>query len=214
MAVDRALAFLGPLLLGCATGPPAAGLAAGLGEEYGGEPYLVRRGAGRISGQVCGNDVLYDILPAAADAALISGFVDSQRPSRLELRKDEGGGERISGMLDAEAGAGAVDLRLTPEALEGRVGFRRFQLHRDGDALTGEGLIRDQSAPGGTDLPSPVRLTGVAALWALPAAVRAAVLPNTLSCFVAPIGALGRSALQIRFGGRPGAQPRGSSGLP
>lgn len=196
--------------LGCAAPRQAAPAGAGPGEgraqEYVGQPFSVRQEGGRVSGLVCGQDVQYTVQRGDGQTVLL-GFLGTDAPSRLEVR-ERGALRLISGSLGTPAGSAAVDLQLGPDSLQGRVGFRRFDLRRAGDALTGPMLIA------GTDDPAEATVQGVQAMWAMPKAAQAAVLANLLTCFVAPIGSYGRSPLRVGFGGAAGAQPRGSSSAP
>ena len=182
----------------CAAGPRAAPP----GASFAGQPFSVRQsGDGRVAGQVCGEDLSYQ-RDGAGDEGRLVGFIGSA-PSQLAFRREAD--ERvIEGSLGSAAGDAAVELRVSAEALTGRVGFRRFLLQRRGDEYQGELRIA------GTDDPTTATVRGAAALWALPPAVASAVLPSLLTCFVAPIGSYGRSPLVVGFGGAAGAQPRGS----
>lgn len=216
----RSALLLASLALNLGTGCATTRGAAGAEQEFTGQPYSVRYSGppltgskppgaagplGRVTGLICGQDVTYDV-QADGDRVSLDGFLGTGTPSRLTLRA--AGDERaFSGSLGIQAGDAAVELRLTPQTLQGRVGFRYFDLQRQGDELSGPMRVA------GVGAPTTATLQGADALWALPAPVQAAVLPNLLTCFVARVGVLGLSPLTVRVGGPPGAQPRGSSSV-
>jgi hypothetical protein len=203
--LSAALALCAP---GCAArSASTAGAGPGNAQEYTGQPFTVRQQGARLSGLVCGQDIQYTMQRGADGQTVLLGFLGTDAPSRLEVRQ-RGALRLISGSLGTPAGSAAVDLQLGPERLQGRVGFRYFDLRRAGDALTGPMRIA------GTDDLAEATVQGVQAMWAMPEAAQAAVLANLLTCFVAPIGSYGRSPLRVGFGGPAGAQPRGSSSAP
>lgn len=215
--------MLGALLLGsgCATMPTTAVVngveVPRLTQEHGGQPFVVRHtGAhpkpggpssglrdygGKITGQVCGMDIDYQV-QHLGDHVQLTGFLDLKLETQIQVR-DQNGERVISGAL----GGAVVDLHLRSGELVGTSGYRHFKLAQDGDRLVG------QMRPVNTDYLTDVTINGRDALWGEPAAVQAAVLPSLLTCFVAKIGAFGRSPLVVGFGGKGGAQPRESSSL-
>ena len=186
-------------------------------QEFGGQPYLVRQTAahpkpggpssglrdygGKITGQVCGMDIDYQV-QHLGDHIQLTGFLDLKLATQIQIR-DRGGERVISGALSGAV----VDIRLRSNELVGTSGYRHFKLQQDGDRLAG------QMRPVNTDYLADVTINGRDALWAQPPAVQAAVLPALLTCFVAKIGTYGRSPLVVGFGGKSGAQPRESSSL-
>ncbi|MCS6915273.1 MAG: hypothetical protein RMK29_15825 [Myxococcales bacterium] len=210
-----------PLVLGCAPLPTTAVVQGvtvpRLTLEYAGQPYLVRHTAahpqpggpssglrdhgGKITGQVCGMDIDYQVQHLGDHVQLV-GFLDMRLQSQIQVR-DHGGERLITGSLHHAV----VDLHLRSNELVGTSGYRHFHLIQQGNRLVG------QMAAINTDTLTEVIIEGRDELWALPAAVQAAVLPSLLTCFVAKIGAYGRSPLRVGFGGRPGAQPRESSSI-
>lgn len=195
----------------------------GLAHEFQGRPYTIRHSGdlgvppgsgaavrgrgGRIDGQVCGMDVHYDVAYDGDDVQL-TGFLDARFPSEIHVRQ-EGAARVFTGSLGSAAGKAAVSLRLSPDALVGRVGFRYYDLAAvpGADRLTG-GLVI-----GGTNVPTTATVLGEGALLNMPLADQGAVLPNLLTCFIARVGVLGRSPLQVQVGGPYGAEPRESSSL-
>ena len=106
---------------GCATTP------AGPAVHYAGQPFDLEQRPGRISGQVCGMDLLLDVQERAGSVQL-SGFIDGNMAVELAA-KDEADGRHVTGRIGAAAGDSAVDVKLTATTLSGRVGFRYFDLH-------------------------------------------------------------------------------------
>lgn len=190
------------LAAGCA-GSSAKGPVA----HYAGEPFELQRGAGRITGQVCGMDLTLDVADLGDRKGVsLTGFADGRFPVHLVARRDLGK-TYITGGLGSRAGDAAVNLTLTPTALEGRVGWRNFQLDANGDALQGSMQIA------GAIEPASATLAGRRELASMPPAAQAALVPALLTCNVQPIGRWGRSSLQVRVGGPAGALPHGSSSL-
>ena len=186
------------VLVGCAgSGQPAT--------HYAGEPFELAARASRITGQVCGMDLDVDVT-RQGDSVALSGFLDGKFPVHLSARP-EGRGTAISGALGTAAGESAVDLRIAADQLDGRVGFRKFDLHAEGDTLTGTMQI-----PNAIEPPIAV-LEGRAELAALPRDTQAALLPALLTCNVQPQGKWGKSQLLVRVGGPAGALPHQSSSL-
>ena len=184
--------------VGCASaGQPAT--------HYSGEPFDLAARPSRITGQVCGMDLDLDVTHEGDHVAL-SGFLDGKFPVHLSARP-EGRGAAISGALGTAAGDSAVELRVAADQLDGRVGFRKFDLHAEGDTLAGTMQIPDAIEP-----PQAV-LEGRAQLASLPLETQAALVPALLTCNVQPIGKFGKSELLVRVGGPAGALPHQSSAL-
>jgi hypothetical protein len=170
-----------------------------------GEPFALTDHGNRITGQVCGMDVDLDVKQEANGVAL-NGFLDGKFPVHLTAR-DEGGYRAISGGLGTSAGDAAVELRVHPDALDGRVGFRRFDLRAADDKLAGTMQIA------GAIEPSDAVLEGRTQLASLPIDTQAALVPTLLTCNVQKVGRWGRSSLFVRVGGPPGALPHQSSSV-
>ena len=188
---------------GCATsGTPGA--AAG-GNHVVGEPFDLAANGARVTGQVCGMDLDLDV-KHQGDGVALSGFLDGKFPVHLAAR-DEAGGRAITGGLGTAAGDAAVDLHVRADKLDGRVGFRRFDLRADGDKLTGTMQIA------GAIEPSDAELQGRAQLSSLPIDLQAALAPTLLTCNVQRVGRWGRSSLLVRVGGPAGALPHESSSV-
>jgi hypothetical protein len=196
LAVLATLAL--PACAGSTSQQPAA--------RYAGQPFDLQQRGDRITGQVCGMDLNLDVQPQSDGTVALSGFIDGRFPVHLTARAD-GDQRAIAGALGTRAGDAAVDVRLTSAALDGRVGWRRFQLAAQGDTLSGTMQIA------GAIEPSDAVLEGRAQLQTIPLATQAALVPTLLSCNVQRVGHWGRSSLQVRVGGRAGALPHQSSSV-
>jgi len=173
--------------------------------HYSGEPFDLAARGSRITGQVCGMDLDVDVV-RQGDGVALSGFLDGKFPVHLQARP-EGNGAAITGALGTAAGESAVDLRVAADQLDGRVGFRKFDLRANGDTLTGPMQI-----PNAIEPPVAV-LEGRAQLASLPLDAKAALVPALLTCNVQPQGKWGKSELLVRVGGPAGALPHQSSSL-
>jgi hypothetical protein len=203
-------ALLSLLAVGCA---PTTAVVDGrtvprLELEFGGQPYAVRLTAGhprpggassglrdyggRISGNVCGLDIAYEV-QHEGDRLRLSGFVDDQTLASSIVVSDGGGVRRqIEGNLAANGGAVTLDLRYN--SVRGNVGLRVFDLGREGDHYIGSVTI-------GQSLRALARINGADALWQLPPSVQAVVLPALLTCGGDELEDQLRGALVVGFGG-------------
>ena len=202
-----------PLLLlsGCA---PTSAVVDGktvprLDMDFVGQPFVVRVSAahpkpgspsgglrdfgGRISGNVCGLDVTYDVQHEGSRTRL-TGFVDEkQTDSRLEVRDVDGVSRQITGSLDSESGT-AVNLDLRKNAIRGNIGLRTFDLGRDGDRYVGSVKV--------VGMTTAATINGADDLWTLPPAAQAVVLPALLTCYGDELEQNKRGAFVVGFGGR------------
>ena len=107
---------------------------------------------------------------------------------------------QIAGLLGTVAGVAAarspvVDLRISPETLHGRISFRYFQLTAtEDDSYVGEMRIGDDKYR--------FVLFGKSALWSMPPADQAALLPLMLSCARTVRDELGEPILFVDFSGK------------
>jgi hypothetical protein len=166
--------------------------------------------AGRLAGRACGVDITYNAQYYRSRLRL-NGFVKSldrvaagfqaDKPAFLEvrdrntpagiLRTIEGSvgndlPEYAAGVSGAKAMLAAqilamprhneVELKLTHERISGVAGMRRFDLHAEGDRYEGRMIIANHVLP--------FRLKGRGALWSMPAADQAAILPFVITCIV------------------------------
>jgi hypothetical protein len=131
---------------------------------------------GRISGLVCGASIEYDV-EHTGDRIKLSGFLQHEYQSRLEISDSEGY-RMIRGSLAYKE----VKLALYANRLQGYIGRCAYDLQQDDDSLTQ--LI----TPGYIEYPRPMgnamrlRVNGLDALFHLPPADMAAVVPLVLSC--------------------------------
>lgn len=147
---------------------------------------------GRISGNICGLDVTYDVQHEGTRTRL-TGFVDEkQTDSRLEVRDVEGVSRQITGTLDTETFT-AVNLDLRKNAIRGNVGLRQYDLGRDGDRYIGSLKV--------AGLTTTAVINGAQDLWTLPPAAQAVVLPALLSCNGDELEGNKRGQLIVGFGG-------------
>jgi len=199
------------LLAGCA---PTSAVVDGksvprLDMDFVGQPFVIRVSAahprpgspsgglrdfgGRISGNVCGLDITYDV-QHDGDKTRLTGFVDEkQTDSHIEVRDVEGVSRQITGTLDTESGT-AVNLDLRKNAIRGNIGLRQFDLGRDGDRYIGSLNV--------ADITTSATINGAEDLWTLPPAAQAVVLPALLTCYGDELEQNKRGALIVGFGGR------------
>ncbi len=145
--------------------PAPGGPSAGLRDE-----------GGVISGRVCGQDVSYRVRHLG-DHVELDGWVASGLRSHIEVR--DRGWKRL---LLGNVGAWSVDLGFSQEVLYGRLGPWTFILGSIGDHLAENVFFPGMTSTSDDRHRSPVGLYGRRALWEMPPADQAAVLPLVLSC--------------------------------
>ena len=177
--------------------------------DYVGQPFVIRVSAahpkpgspsgglrdfgGRISGNICGLDITYDVQHEGTRTRL-TGFVDEkQTDSRIEVRDVDGISRQITGTLDSESGT-AVNLDLRKNAIRGNVGLRQYDLGRDGDRYIGSLKV--------ATITTTAIVNGAQDLWTLPPAAQAVVLPALLTCNGDDLEGNKRGQLIVGFGGR------------
>jgi hypothetical protein len=163
--------------------------------------YPAQRGAstglrsygGRIAGYACGVDFHYEADYAGRSLRLsgfaqpmthIQMFTKVHQPAHMEVR-DENGRRYIFGSVGDDIGglliphdrpSKVVDFSIGADGLSGQIGSRRFDLARvDADTLQGTMQISN-----GDVLPFEIR--GLSAVWAMPPADQAAIMPFMLTC--------------------------------
>ena len=204
-----------PLLLLCGCAPTSAVVdgktVPRLDMDFVGQPFVIRvSGAhprpgspsgglrdfgGRISGNICGLDVTYDV-QHEGDKTRLTGFVDEKQvDSRIEVRDVEHVSRQITGTLDSESGT-AINLDLRKNAIHGNVGLRQFDLgfDRAGDRYIGSVKV--------AGITTSATVNGASDLWTLPPAAQAVVLPALLTCYGDELEQNKRGALVVGFGGR------------
>jgi hypothetical protein len=177
--------------------------------DFVGQPFVVRVSAahpkpgspsgglrdfgGRVSGNICGLDVTFDI-QHEGDHTHLTGFIDeNQLESRLDVKDVQGVSREISGTLDSR-GSG-VNLDVRKNAIRGNVGLRQFDLGLDKEHDRYIGSVKI------TNMTTSATINGASDLWTLPPAAQAAVLPALLSCYGDELEANKRGALVVGFGG-------------
>lgn len=215
---------------GCASSPKSAKTVLVNGQQvprinlsFTGQPYTVTHknahpmpggpssgvvgSGGVVIGRICGVDINYDVRHKG-DHIFLNGVVSgstSQYNANITI-KDADGARLITGDFGAQAGYGAIDLRVTDTEITGRVGRRRFDLKADGDRLVGR--LRWSS-----DREAPVEVRGYAAMRELPPADLAAILPPLLTCNGREIERLSQGGLTVGFGGPPTNDPSETSSI-
>jgi hypothetical protein len=207
--------WLLPLVLAAGCAPTTAIVdgkpVARLDLDYVGQPFVIRMSGahpkpgspsgglrdfgGRISGNICGLEVTYDV-QHEGDKTRLTGFIDEkQTDSHLEVKDVENVSRQIDGTLDSESGTG-VHLDLRKNAIRGIVGLRSFDLGLDraNDRYIGSVKV--------ANITTAATINGAADLWTLPPAAQAVVLPALLSCYGDELEDNKRGALIVGFGGR------------
>jgi hypothetical protein len=107
---------------------------------------------------------------------------------------------QISGILSGVGGSlashsAALDLLMSPERLHGRISYRRFDLQAtEDDSYVGEMWVADEKYR--------FVVFGKSALWSMPPADQAAILPFMLSCARLVQDDLGEPILFVDFSGK------------
>jgi hypothetical protein len=202
------------LLTGCATVPQTAIVdgktVARLTLDLTGQPYQIKHeGAhpqpgkpssglrdvgGRIHGNVCGMFVDFDVTHKGDHVQLV-GSIDNRVPAAVDVGDDHGM-RHFTGNL----GGLAVDFIAGPGGMQGHVGIRVFALDAAADdRYEGTVLIPRERAL--SDQRIGLHVRGREALWAMPPADQAAILPAVLTCGNTQNRMLGD--LSVGFGGAP-----------
>ena len=132
---------------------------------------------GSIHGHICGMFVDFDVTHKGDHVQLV-GSIDDHISATMDVA-EEHGFLHFTGML----GHLGVDFLAGPGGMQGHVGIRVFAL--DASADDGyDGFMRIPGLLTGGDNSGrlPAHLHGRQALWAMPAADQAAVLPALLTC--------------------------------
>lgn len=184
------------LLAGCATVPKTA-IVDGkevprLTLEFDGQPFTVKHegahprpggpssglkdAGGSIRGRVCGLLVDFDVTHKGDHVQLV-GSIDNQMPAAIDV-SEQGGVRHFTGNL----GGLGVDFTLAPDAMQGHVGIRVFALEPAGGNYHGYMRVPGTLDVNGGKQRVGVLVRGREALWAMPAADQAAVLPALMTC--------------------------------
>jgi hypothetical protein len=181
---------------GCATTPKTA-LVDGrevprLSLEFDGQPYTVKHegahpkpgspssgltdNGGSIRGRVCGMLVDFDVTHKGDHVQLV-GSIDNRMPAAIDV-SEQGGQRHFTGNL---AGLG-IDFVLDPTMMQGHVGIRVFALEAAGDVYQGFMRIPGTLDVNGGKQRTSALVSGKGALWTMPPADQAAVLPALMTC--------------------------------
>lgn len=172
----------------------------------GGASSGLRDAGGAIRGRVCGMLVDFDVTHKGDHVQLV-GSIDNQLPASIDVSEDRGV-RHFTGML----GPLAVDFVAAPSGMQGHVGIRVFALESAADGAY-HGYMR---IPGLLDVDGGkqrlgVRVNGRDALWAMPAADQAAVLPAIFTCGSTQFSMV--DALEVGFGGAATDRPPETSAV-
>jgi hypothetical protein len=148
---------------------------------------------GRIAGYACGADFNYES-DYAGRSIRLSGFVQPQYqsvgheniqlPAHIEIADHDGrryltgsiGDDFSTNFVAHDRSAKVIDFTLGADGLHGQIASRRFDLEIiDPDTLGGTMRIS-------TGETLAFELRGLSAMWSMPAADQAAILPYMLSC--------------------------------
>jgi hypothetical protein len=148
---------------------------------------------GRIAGYACGADFNYES-DYAGRSIRLSGFVQPQYqsvgheniqlPAHIEVADRDGrrymtgsiGDDFSTNFVAHDRSAKVIEFTLGADGLHGQIASRRFDLEIvDPDTLAGTMRIS-------TGETMPFELRGLTAMWSMPAADQAAILPYMLSC--------------------------------
>jgi hypothetical protein len=189
--------------------------------EFSGQPYTVKHeGAhpqpggpssglqnpgGAIRGRVCGMLIDYDVVHKGDHVQLV-GSIDNHIPAAIDV-SEQNGARRFTGNL----GGLGVEFTMVPTEIQGHVGIRVFALDAAGDGYDGFMRIPGVIVTSDDKQRVGVRITGREALWAMPAADQAAVLPALMTCggMQFRVG----DALQVGFGGEATDRPAETSAV-
>jgi hypothetical protein len=221
----RQFAALAVLTAGCAMTPKSAVVdgreVPRLTLEYSGNPYTIKHegahprplgassglndAGGSIKGRVCGMFVDFDVTHKGDHVQLV-GSIDNRMPAAIDVR-EQNGQRHFTGNL----GPLAVDFVAAPDGMQGHVGIRVFAIEAQGDLYRGFMRI-----PGLLDINGGKQRLGVAvsgrdALWGMPAADQAAVLPAIFSCGSTQFRMV--DALEVGFGGTATDRPPETSAV-
>jgi len=221
----RQIAAVLLLTAGCATVPKTAMVdgrqVPRLTLEFTGNPYSVKHegahprpggpssglkdAGGSIRGRVCGMLVDFEVTHKG-DHVQAVGSIDNRYEAAVDVSEDKGV-RHFTGNL----GPLAVDFVAGPTVMEGHVGIRVFAVETAGDVY--QGFMR---IPGLLDINGGKQRLGVSvagrdALWAMPAADQAVLLPSILTCGSMQFRAV--DSIEVGFGGNATDRPDDTSAV-
>lgn len=205
------------LLSGC-QGPQVSGQpgTAGRGGELVGQPYAISHkdaqvhaskasdgttgSGGEIAGLICGSDLMMQV-SHKGDHVLASGFIDSQWNAQMQIRETDGYLTLVGSFANQY-----YKLQLFGNRLLGTVGRCKVDLRQD--PADEDRLVQNWSVRG---QPRSMSLRGVNALWSLPPAEQAVLLPILVECLWGQFYQNNmNTSPEVKVGGAMGALPRGT----
>ena len=156
----------------------------------------LRSAGGSIHGRICGMFIDFDVTHKGDHVQLV-GSIDNRMPAAIDVSEEAGGQRHFTGNL----GGLGVDFIANKSTMQGHVGIRVFAVELIPEANGYGGYMR---IPGLLDVNGSkqrlaVQLRGAPALWQMPPADQAAILPAILTCGGAQFTMV--SAIDVGFGG-------------
>ncbi len=140
--------------------------------QPGGPSSGVKEQGGRITGMICGSDVDVTVTHAG-DHVELYGVVENQHTTTLQIAETHGF-HTITGSVAYRE----IQIQLFGDRLRGFIGRCPFDMTQEGDALVQ--TTYNQTVAQGNEM--HLRINGLEALWKLPAADQAALLPMVVQC--------------------------------
>ena len=161
---------------------------------------------GVIHGRICGMFIDFDVAHKGDHVQLV-GSIDNRMPAAIDVSESADGTRHFSGNL----GGLGIDFVASPQMMQGHVGIRVFALDGVPDLYRGYMRIPGTLDVTGSKQRGSVVLYGLAALWRMPPADQAAVLPAIMTCSGIQFGF--GDALRVGFGGPATDRPPESSAV-
>jgi hypothetical protein len=179
------------------TGQPYEVKHEGAYPKPGGPSSGVRAAGGSIHGHVCGMFVDFDVTHKGDHVQLV-GSIDNRTSAEIDVA-EENGMRHFTGSL----GNLGIDFIAGTGGMQGHVGIRVFALDLVDDGADYKGFMR---IPGLFDVKNtegrlPVTVHGPQALWDMPPADQAALLPAIFTCSNTQFRVV--DGLDVGFGGKP-----------
>lgn len=171
----------------------------------GGPSSGLKDGGGSIRGRVCGMLVDLDVTHKG-DHVQVVGSLDNQYPASIDV-SEERGVRHFTGSL----GPLAVDFVAGPTVMEGHVGIRVFAVETVGDQYQGFMRIPGLLDVNGGKQRLAITIDGRDALWSMPPADQAALLPTVLTCGSMQFRTVDN--IEVGFGGKATDRPPETSAV-
>jgi hypothetical protein len=171
----------------------------------GGPSSGLRDRGGSIRGRVCGMFADFEVTHKG-DHVQVVGSLDDKFPAAIDV-SEVNGTRHFTGNL----GGLAVDFTLVPTLIEGHVGIRVFSVEAEGDVYRGYARIPGMLDVNGGKQRIDALVRGRAALWAMPPADQAAVLPAIFTCGSMQFRVI--DAIDVGFGGPATDRPPETSAV-